>query len=85
MITDALLTLIFGLLELILSVFPTVAFNPVDLLEDAFGYLDDLNYFLPIAELAAVFVTFAIIVPAMLGVTLTVWLVALIRGGSARA
>lgn len=44
-----------------------------------------LNYFLPISELFAAVIAVFYLLPAFLGVTLVVWLVALIRGGSARA
>jgi hypothetical protein len=48
------------------------------------GYLGDLNYFLPIAEVFAVTIAVFMVFPALMGVSLVAWLIALIRGGSSR-
>lgn len=68
----------------IVGLFPTNVPNPVELFGGALGYLGDLNYFLPITELAAAVIGVIIIAPLFLGVTLSTWLIALIRGGSSR-
>jgi hypothetical protein len=47
--------------------------------------LGAMNYFLPIAELFAFVIGISVVFPALAGVTLLVWLVTFLRGGSARA
>jgi hypothetical protein len=47
--------------------------------------LGAMNYFLPVAELFSFVIGVSVVFPALAGVSLLVWLVALIRGGSARA
>ena len=64
--------------------FPLTSFNPVDSFSGALQHLGDLNYFIPITELAAAVLAAVIIFPAFAGVTLFLWLVAFIRGGSSR-
>lgn len=51
----------------------------------ALAHMSDLNYFLPIQEVFTVTLAAFLLFPAFMGVTLVVWLIALIRGGSARA
>lgn len=48
------------------------------------GLLADMNYFLPISEIFAVTFAVFMLFPALMGVTLVSWIVALIRGGSSR-
>jgi hypothetical protein len=50
----------------------------------ALNHLADLNYFLPIAEVFAFTLGCFLVFPALAGISLLVWLVAIIRGGSAR-
>lgn len=85
MIIDFLLDLIQGAFNFVIGFFPDTTFNPVTLFGGALAHLGDLNYFLPIAELASVVLAFVFLFPAFMGVTLFLWLVALIRGGSSRA
>lgn len=47
-------------------------------------HLTDLNYFLPIAEVFSVTLAAFLIFPALMGASLLVWLLALLRGGSSR-
>lgn len=85
MITDALLSFVLGLLDFLAGLFPEVDFDPVELLMDALSHLADLNYYLPISEMVAVFVTFLLVVPVLAGTTLLVWGVSFLRGANARA
>jgi hypothetical protein len=50
------------------------------------GYLDDLNYFLPIAETMTAVGAVILLGPAFLIATIAVWItVGIVRGGSPRA
>lgn len=84
MIVDQILDWFEGAYNFIVGLFPTVSFNPVTLFGGALAHLGDLNYFLPITELAGLVLAFVFLFPAFLGTTLFLWLVALIRGGSSR-
>lgn len=84
MVVELLLDAFEAAFNWIMDLFPTVSFNPVTLFGGALSHLGDLNYFLPIAELASLVLAFVIIFPFMMGTTLLLWLVALIRGGNAR-
>lgn len=53
--------------------------------ESLLGQLTALNYWLPISELAVFVGGVFLLVPVLLGGSLLAWLVAFIRGGSARA
>lgn len=83
-IIDILLDLIEGAFMFVIGFFPTVSFNPVTAFGGALAHVGDLNYFIPIAELAAVILAAVVVFPMFMGVTLFLWLVALIRGGNAR-
>ena len=84
MIVELLLDMIEGAFNFVMGLFPTTTFNPVTMFGGALGHLGDLNYFLPIVELAAVVLAFVVLFPVFMGTTLFLWLVALIRGGSSR-
>lgn len=84
MITDLLLDLIEGAYTFLMTALPTISFDPVALFGGALGHLGDLNYFLPIQELAAAVLAALVLFPAFMGMTLLAWLIALIRGGSSR-
>lgn len=84
MIVEWLLDIIENGFIWITQFFPTSSFDPGAMFGGALSNLGALNYFLPIAELAAVVLAFALLFPFFMGTTLFLWLVALIRGGSAR-
>ncbi len=85
MITDALLAMLETVLSGFLSLFPNG--DPLFTAEqigNLLGSLDDLNYFLPIAETFAVVLAVMALFPIFLGVTLSLWVVAQMRGSSSR-
>lgn len=82
-IVDALLDFFESAFNLIVGLFPTTTFNPVEKFGDMLGVLGGLDYFLPIHELAALIVAFLLLGAPFLVVSLVIWIVALIRGGSA--
>lgn len=86
MIVELLLDAIEALLSWLASMFPSGA--GLSLPMDGFGgflsHVADLNYYLPIGEVFTFTIGALIVFPALAGVSLLVWLVALIRGGSAR-
>lgn len=49
------------------------------------GNITAMNYFLPLQEVWSVTVAAFLLFPLFMGVTLAVWLLAMLRGGSARA
>lgn len=51
-------------------------------LSGTLGQLGALNYFLPIQETVTVVVAVFALFPIFLGITLTLWLSAMLRGGS---
>jgi len=58
--------------------------NPANSWGGFVGHLGDMNYYLPIAEVFAITLAVFVLFPALMGVSLLAWLVALIRGGSSR-
>lgn len=70
--------------DFVAGFFPESFFDLGSYLAGALGYVGDLNYFLPIAELFAVFVAVVVLFPLFMGTSLLLWLVALLRGGSSR-
>jgi hypothetical protein len=83
-IIEWLLDMVEAVFNFVAGLFPSTTFNPVTLFGGALAHLGDLNYFLPITELAAVVLAFVVLFPVFMGTTLFLWLVALIRGGSSR-
>lgn len=79
---------VFDFFEMVLvwlsAAFPVTTINPLDSFSQVIGYMNDLNYFLPISEVFAITVAVFVIFPAFAGVSLLSWLIALIRGGSSR-
>lgn len=86
MIIDLLLGLLDGLVMAFLSLLPDSGpgSDATSGLAGVLGNLTAMNYFLPVAEVTTAVVGALLVFPAFMGVSLTVWLVALIRGGSAR-
>lgn len=84
MIVEWLLDMLEAAFNWIAGLFPTSSFDPGALFGGALQHLGALNYFLPIAELAALVLAFTVLFPFFMGTTLLLWLIALIRGGSAR-
>lgn len=82
MIIEWLLDLIEGALTFVVGLFPEVSFNPVDWFAGALGVLGDANYFFPFAELAALVVAFLALGAGFIVVSIALWILALIRGGS---
>ncbi len=85
MITDALLSVVFGLLSWAGGMLPV--WNPVDHvppLGGAVPWLNDLDYFLPIHELISLVLAVLLLTPAFVVASLALWLIALVRGGSSR-
>lgn len=84
MIIEWLLDAIEALIRWLAGLFPTWNPDALDGFSSVLSHVGDLNYFLPIAEVFGVVVGAFMLFPALMGVSLAVWLVALIRGGSAR-
>ncbi len=85
MITDLLAAFVCTPLTWLGGVLPSTTFDPFANWALVNGHMADLNYYLPITELAIFTMSVSIVFPALAGVSLLVWLVAMIRGGSARA
>lgn len=84
MIVDFLLDFIEGGFNLVIGLFPVTSFNPVETFGNMLGLLGELNYFIPISELIGAVVAFLVLGIPFIPVTIGVWIVAFIRGGSAR-
>lgn len=84
MIVEWLLDAFEAAFTFIVSLFPDSTFDPGARISAALQNIGALNYFLPIAELFVVVMAFVLLFPFFMGTTLFLWLVALIRGGSAR-
>lgn len=86
MITEAILDAIQGFMHWLGGLLPTW---DVEAVFDSWGLvtgnLAALNYYLPISELFAFVLSVIYLLPAFLGVSLTLWLAAFVRGGSSRA
>jgi hypothetical protein len=85
MVIEWLLDFIEGGFNLLVGLFPVSTFNPVTSLGSMLGAVGGLNYFLPISEMVGAVVAFLLLGIPFMAVTLGVWIVAFIRGGSARA
>lgn len=83
MIVELLLDLIESVLTWLAGLFPTMVIDPGSSF-GFFAHLGDMNYYLPIKEVFAFTVGAFLVFPLLAGVSLATWLIALIRGGSAR-
>ncbi len=81
MITDALLTFIITPLSWLAGLLPTLDISGWL----GWGHVGDLDYWLPIHEMAAVMLAVLALTPAFLVMTISTWLVAFVRGASPRA
>lgn len=84
MITEALLDMIQGAASWLVGLLPVGTVDSGTGWGDLVSNLTALNYWLPIGEVAAVVIAVFALFPVVMGVSLAIWLVALIRGGSAR-
>ena len=83
MVTDAVFNWILDMAQWLMSQ-NTLSGLPVSLLD--FTWLGDMNYFLPISEMFALFINFFALGGPMIGVSLIVWLVVgVLRGGATKA
>jgi hypothetical protein len=84
-ILDALFGFLDGLVRFITAPLPSADSLPfVSNLALVLDNLGALNYFLPIAETFAVVVGVLLVFPLFMGVSLTLWVFAQLRGSSAR-
>lgn len=84
MIVEWLLDFLEAGFNLIVGLFPVTDFNPVTMFVNAVPFLGSLNYFIPISELLSTTVAFLVLGGPFMIVSLGVWILAFIRGGSAR-
>lgn len=85
MIIDFLFGLIEGLLTWLAGLFPSAPDLPwLDNLSTLLSNLGALNYFLPIAELVTVVAAVMLVFPFFAGTSLLLWILAQLRGSSAR-
>lgn len=84
MILELILDMLEQLIMWLAALFPTGVVDPGNGFGSFLGHIADLNYYLPIAEVFTFTLGAFVVFPALAGVSLAVWLVALIRGGSAR-
>lgn len=83
MVTDAVLDWFFGLLDWLVTGLPTGEL-PFD--GFGFGFISDMNYFLPIGEMFSVFMGFLLLGGPMAVASIVIWLlVGVIRGGATKA
>lgn len=85
MITDLLFGFVQAGVTWSVGGLPTVSGEPFAGWNAVVANLGAMNYFLPVSELFAFVIGISVVFPALAGVSLLVWLVALLRGGSARA
>jgi hypothetical protein len=84
-ITDSVVSWLAGFASWIGTTFP---YSPMSIPDVGMiaGYLGDLNYFLPIAEVMSAVLAVTMVGPFFLATTLLTWLaVGVVRGGNARA
>jgi hypothetical protein len=83
MVTDAILNWWFGLIETVINGMPTTAM-PRNVMD--FGWIRDMNYFLPVSEMFGLFSVFFALGGSLLGSSLIVWwFVGVLRGGATKA
>lgn len=85
MVTDAVVNWFFDLVDWCLSLGTGLtAGMPRELVD--FSFMGDMNYFLPVAEMFALFSAFFLLGGPMMGVSLIVWfLVGVLRGGQSKS
>ena len=85
MVTDAIVGWFLDLCDWVIGLGSGLTAGlPSDLVD--FSFMGDMNYFLPVAEMFAVFLAFFLLGGPMMGVSLVVWfLVGVLRGGQAKA
>lgn len=83
MVIDSIISWWFGLMDGLVAGMPTTA-NPHNQMD--FGWIQDMNYFLPVSEMFGLFTTFFALGGTMLGSSLLVWFfVGVLRGGATKA
>lgn len=83
MVTDAILDWWFGLCEWVVSLLPVVT-NPMEAF--GLGWINDMNYFLPVAEMFGLFAVFFALGGPFVASSLVIWvIVGLLRGGATKA
>lgn len=85
MIIEWLLDSVEALLAWVATLFPVSSWNPTSAFQSAFNVLGGANYFFPVAELATLVVGFLVLGIPFAAVTLTLWVVGIVRGASVRA
>lgn len=84
MITDALLDFFQAGMTWFIGLFPTSSFDPFQYLAGALAQLGAINYFLPLSEMATLFVAFWVLTPTWISVTLGLFIFSQFRGSSSR-
>jgi hypothetical protein len=84
-VIDAIVNWFFGLVDWFVSLgAPLTKGMPQSLVD--FSFMGDMNYFLPVAEMFALFSAFFLLGGPMMGVSLIVWfLVGVLRGGQSKS
>lgn len=82
MIVDIFFGMIQTIVGWIVAPFPTDSLNWLTHLSTIMSNLGAMNYFLPIAETVTVVVAIMALFPIFLGITLSLWVVAQLRGSS---
>jgi hypothetical protein len=82
-VIDAIITWWFDLVKTVVSSFPNTPL-PTNALN--FGWISDMNYFLPISEMFGLFVAMFALGGVFVGTSLVIWVfVGILRGGSTKA
>lgn len=84
MIVDWLLGLFQTVVGSIGDTLPSTDADPFQYVTTVLDNLGGLNYFLPISETFTVVVGVMVVFPLFAGVSLVLWVLAFLRGGSAR-
>jgi hypothetical protein len=85
MVTDAVVDWFFDLVDWLMGLGTGMTSGmPRELLD--FSFMGDMNYFLPVAEMFALFSAFFLLGGPMMGFSLIVWfLVGVLRGGQSKS
>jgi hypothetical protein len=81
-ITETLLDMIEGCFTFVLGLFPSSSVDVFSNVNTIASNLGALNYFLPIAETVTIVVAVFALFPVFLGITLSLWVAAQLRGSS---
>jgi hypothetical protein len=81
-VTELLLDWFEAALSFFVGLFPTTSVDVFQYVDQIASNLGALNYFLPIAETIALVIAVFALFPIFLGVTLSLWVVAQLRGSS---